>query len=71
MKYMFFGCSNLTSLNLTSFSFQNDVAITSMFYNVGKEATNKPISIDMTPAGKAYIESKGDSSINSSYAKII
>lgn len=42
-----------------------------MFYNVGKEATNKPISIDMTPAGKAYIESKGDSGIDSSYAKII
>ena len=71
MEYMFFDCTNLRSLDLTSFSFQNDVEITDMFYDVGKEATNKPISIDMTPAGKAYIESKGDSGIDSSYAKII
>jgi surface protein len=71
MKYMFSSCFNLKSLDLTSFSFQNNVAITGMFFDVGKEATNKPISIDMTPAGKAYIESKGDSGIYSSYAKII
>ena len=68
MTYMFGGCSRLTSLNLSNFTFTSDPAVTSIFTDTGRNAENKPIPIYVTATGKQYIENKGDSGINNSFA---
>ena len=68
MRYMFSNCISLTSLDIINFTFTSDPAVTRIFRFTGGDAENKPIPIYVTATGKQYIENKGDSEINNSYA---
>ena len=66
MRYMFNGCSNLTSLDLSNFNFEETLNVSSMMYNVGTNAENKPIPVKVTEEGYDFFTSivdcgKGDS----------
>ena len=68
MRYMFSHCISLTSLDISNFTFTSDPAVTRIFRFTGGDAENKPIPIYVTATGKQYIENKGDSEIDNSYA---
>ncbi|MBO5805124.1 MAG: BspA family leucine-rich repeat surface protein [Bacteroidales bacterium] len=70
MWSMFSSCISLTSLDLSNFTFESNPDVYSMFSSTGSNATNKPIPIYVSAEGKRYIESEGDSSINSNYATL-
>ena len=67
---MFEECTSLTSLDLSNFTFESNPDVESMFYSTGSNATNKPITIYVSAEGKDYIETKGNTDINSNYATL-
>jgi hypothetical protein len=67
---MFEGCSSLTSLDLSSFTFGVNPNIEYMLSATGSNATNQPIPIYVSAEGKDYIETKGNSYISSNYATL-
>jgi surface protein len=71
MDSMFASCYKLESLNLTTFTFNSNVAIEGIFNSVGMDAVNKPIPIYVTSDGKDFIETSGNSEIDSQYAKLV
>ena len=71
MKSMFAFCEVLTSLDISSFSFIATPDITTIFYYTGSNAANKPIPIYVTEEGKSYLETAGNSYIDSEYATLI
>lgn len=71
MEGMFALCYKLESLNLTTFTFNSNVAIEGIFDGVGRDAVNKPIPIYVTSEGKDFIETSGNSEIDSQYAKLV
>ena len=70
MSYMFYDCFALTSLDLSSFDFKENVVLTSMFFNLGSEVTNKPISVYVKDANDKQKLESANTGINSSFAEI-
>ena len=70
MVWMFSYCTSLTSLDVSKFTFESNPDIGYMFSFTGSNATNRPIPIYVSAEGKDYIETKGDSNINSNYATL-
>ena len=69
---MFNGCQSLTSLDLLSFSFKNNVSTTDMLNYIAEDATNKPISIKVTPEAYTYLTvTTNNCNINTNYAKFV
>ena len=72
MYAMFYGCQALTSLDLLSFSFKNNVNTTNMLASVGSNASNKPITIKVTPEAHTYLTvTTNNCNIDSNYAKFV
>ena len=72
MSYMFDHCQALTSLDLLSFSFKNNVSTTDMLNYIAEDATNKPISIKVTPEAYTYLTvTTNNCNINTNYAKFV
>lgn len=71
MSYMFLGCSKLDSLDLSNFSFVKGPDVSYMFSGLGELSEYKPIPVYVSADGKSYIETEGNSRINSSYATLI
>lgn len=69
MAEMFQACGKLTSLDLSSFKFKNDVDVKDMFFWTGK-ATEGTAKIIVDEDGYNYLKDKS-TSINSNYAKYV
>ncbi|MBR7157483.1 MAG: BspA family leucine-rich repeat surface protein, partial [Bacteroidales bacterium] len=68
----FSGCLSLNSLDLSSFSFDATPYVNGIFENIGQNATNKPISIYITGAGKTFMENHSNyTKLNSDYAQLV
>ena len=70
MTNMFDYCCSLTSLDLSGFNFDGNPGCAGMFDGIGENATNKPISIFVTSAGKEYLEGQG-TDIDENYAQLV
>ena len=72
MAWMFYGCQALTSLDLLSFSFKDNVDTADMLASVGSNASNKPISIKVSPEAHTYLTvTTNNCNIDSNYAKFV
>jgi len=69
MSYMFYGCSGLTSLDLSGFTFKDGVGVDNIFLNIANDVTEGPININVTSAGKTYLENQM-TGIDEDYAKL-
>ena len=68
---MFYECTELSSLDLSSFNFGSDTIFTLMFDYLGISADNKPILVYVKNENdKNLLESKS-TGINDKYAKIV
>lgn len=68
MGEMFAGCGELTSLDLSSFKFKNNVSVTDMFYLTGRFSKATKIIVDED--GYNYLKDKS-TYISSAYAKYV
>ena len=70
MSSMFSSCSSLTELDLSNFTFNKNADSSGIFKALGKNCTNKPISIYVTADGKTYLEEE-TTYIDSDYATLV
>ena len=71
MRSMFNGCKSLASLDLGSFNFSMVTTFSDMFVDLGKEATNKPISVYVSQAGYEMLVNANDTGIDPDYAQCV
>ena len=72
LAYMFQNCYNLTSLDLTGFSFNDNPTTQNMFYYTGgSNATENRIPIKVTETGYNFLKDKTDTNIQYSNAKYV
>lgn len=72
MDYMFQSCKNLTSLDLTGFSFNNNLTTDRMFHYAGGDPpTENRIPIKVTETGYNFLNNKTDTKIETSNAKYV
>jgi len=71
MDYMFQSCSHLTSLDLTGFSFNDNLTTQNMFSYTGRSnPTENPIHIKVTETGYNFLKDK-DTNIENNNAKYV
>lgn len=72
MDYVFRSCLNLTSLDLTGFSFNDNLTTQEMFYYTGGGTpTENRIPIKVTETGYNFLKDKTDTNIQNSNAKYV
>ena len=72
MDFVFQNCKNLTSLDLTGFSFNNNPTTDQMFYYAGGDSpTENQIPIKVTETGYNFLKGKTDTKIETSNAKYV
>ena len=72
MDYVFQNCSNLTSLDLTGFSFNDNLTTKEMFYYTGgNNPTENRIPIKVTETGYNFLKDRTDTKIQYSNAKYV
>lgn len=72
MDYVFRSCLKLTSLDLTGFSFNDNLTTQEMFYYTGgSNATENRIPIKVTQTGYNFLKDKTDTKIQYSNAKYV
>ena len=72
MDYVFRSCLKLTSLDLTGFSFNDNLTTQEMFYYTGgSNATENRIPIKVTETGYNFLKDKTDTNIQNSNAKYV
>ena len=71
MDYMFYGCSLLTSLDLSNFDFSQVTDFTNMFDDLGTSATNQPIPVYVTMAGYNVLSNESTTGIDNSSAQLV
>ena len=72
LAYMFQNCYNLTSLDLTGFSFNDNPTTQNMFYYTGGgTSTENRIPIKVTETGYNFLKDKTDTNIQYSNAKYV
>lgn len=67
---MFYGCSSLTSLDLSNFTFEETPTVTSMLSGVGADANDKPIHVKVSADGYTYFTER-DCGIDAANAKFV